>query len=102
MFTSQELMDLRTAFEAVSMGEAFVNMESLKALFADMQIEPTDEQLQELLETCGKQDEEDFISFELFARAVALLLEENADKVTTSSQQEVGQEEYDDEVDPND
>ena len=88
MFTSQELMDLRTAFEAVSMGEAFVNMESLKALFADMQIEPTDEQLLELLETCGKQDDEDFISFELFARSVALLLEENADKVSTSSQNE--------------
>merc|ERR1719469_1105839 len=45
------------------MGEAFVNTESLKALFADMQIYPTDEQLQELLETCGKSDEEDFISF---------------------------------------
>lgn len=39
----------------------------------------------ELLETCGKQDEEDFISFELFARSVALLLEENADKISTSS-----------------
>ena len=75
---------MRTAFEAVSMGEAFVNMESLKALFSDMQIDPTDEQLTELLETCGKQEEEDFISFELFARSVALLLEENADKVSTS------------------
>lgn len=85
MFTAQELMDLKTAFEAVSMGEAFVNTESLKALFADMQIYPTDEQLMELLETCGKQDEEDFISFELFARSVALLLEENADKISTSS-----------------
>jgi len=83
-------MDLKTAFEAVSMGEAFVNTESLKALFADMQIYPTDEQLQELLETCGKRDEEDFISFELFARSVALLLEENADKISTSSQQNHG------------
>jgi len=91
-------MDLRTAFEAVSMGEAFVNMESLKALFSDMQIDPTDEQLTELLETCGKQEEEDFISFELFARSVALLLEENADKVSTSSQNEVREDqEYDDE-----
>ena len=36
MFTAQELLDLKTAFEAVSMGEAFVNLESLKALFADM------------------------------------------------------------------
>ena len=88
MFTAQELMDLKTAFEAVSMGEAFVNLESLKALFGDMQIYPTDEQLIELLETCGKKDEEDFISFELFARSVALLLEENADKISTSSQQE--------------
>jgi len=89
---------LRTAFEAVSMGEAFVNMESLKALFSDMQIDPTDEQLTELLETCGKQEEEDFISFELFARSVALLLEENADKVSTSSQNEVREDqEYDDE-----
>merc|ERR1712060_996715 len=88
MFTAQELMDLKTAFEAVSMGEAFVNLKSLKALFADMQIYPTDEQLIELLETCGNKDEEDFISFELFARSVALLLEENADKVSTSSQQD--------------
>ena len=87
MFTAQELMDLKTAFEAVSMGEAFVNLESLKALLeGDMQIYPTDEQLLELLETCGKKDEEDFISFELFARSIALLLEENADKVSTSSQ----------------
>ena len=87
-------MDLKTAFEAVSMGEAFVNLESLKALFADMQIYPTDEQLIELLETCGKKDEEDFISFELFARSVALLLEENADKVSTSSQQEHREQQY--------
>ena len=101
-------MDLKTAFEAVSMGEAFVNTESLKALFADMQIYPTDEQLWELLETCGKSDEEDFISFELFARSVALLLEENADKVSTSSQQNAEQEQqqqddeayYGEELDP--
>ena len=102
MFTAQELMHLKTAFEAVSMGEAFVNTESLKALFADMQIYPTDEQLAELLETCGKSDEEDFISFELFARSVALLLEENADKVSTSSQQNADQEAaayYGDELD---
>ena len=60
-----------------------------------MQIHPTDEQLQELLETCGKRDEEDFISFELFARSVALLLEENADKISTSSQQNQGDQEQD-------
>ena len=67
-----------------------------------MQIFPTDEQLQELLETCGKRDEEEFISFELFARSVALLLEENADKISTSSQQEAaGDQEayYGDEID---
>lgn len=67
-----------------------------------MQIFPTDEQLQELLETCGKRDEEDFISFELFARSVALLLEENADKVSTSSQQEAQADQdayYGDEID---
>ena len=51
-----------------------------------MQIFPTEEQTIELLETCGKKDEEDFISFELFARSIALLLEDNLDKVTTSSQ----------------
>ena len=50
-----------------------------------MQIFPTEEQTIELLETCGKKDEEDFISFELFARSIALLLEDNLDKVTTSS-----------------
>ena len=88
MFTAQELLDLKTAFEAVSKGEAFVDTESLKALFSDMQIYPTDEQLEELLQTCGKHDDEDFISFELFARSVALLLEENAEKISTSSQAE--------------
>jgi hypothetical protein len=46
------------------------------------------------LETCGKKDEEDFISFELFARSVALLLEENADKISTSSQQEQRDQQY--------
>ncbi len=104
MFTAQELMDLKTAFEAVSKGEAFVDTESLKALFADMQIYPTDEQLNELLETCGKHDDEDFISFELFARSVALLLEENADKISTSSQQDPPMDQeamYGDEVDGN-
>lgn len=51
-----------------------------------MQIELSDEHLIELLESCGKTDDEDHISFELFARAVALVLEEAADKVSTSSQ----------------
>ena len=43
MFTSQELMDLRNAFEAASNGEAFVNLESLQQLFAEMQIFPSEE-----------------------------------------------------------
>lgn len=51
-----------------------------------MQIFPSDEQAIELLQTCGKKEEEDFISFELFARSIALLLEENLEKITTSSQ----------------
>ena len=52
-------------------------MLSLKTLFSEMGIFPTDEMLSELLWSCGKSDDEDAISFELFARSVALLLEEN-------------------------
>ena len=85
-------MDLRQAFEQASMGEAIVNLETLKGLFAEMAIYSTDEQLIELLQTCGKQDDEDFISFELFVRSVALLLEENAEHGSTSSQAEQNQE----------
>ena len=33
MFTSNELMDLRTAFDTVSMGEDFVDREALNASF---------------------------------------------------------------------
>jgi hypothetical protein len=84
-------MDLKNAFEAVSQGEAYVNMLSLKALFSEMGIYPSDEVLDELLKSCGKTDNEDAISFELFARSVALLLEDNADKVSTSS---AAQEQY--------
>jgi len=43
MFTTQELMDLRQAFEQASMGEAIVNLETLKGLFAEMAIYSTDE-----------------------------------------------------------
>lgn len=50
-----------------------------------MGIYPTDEMLNELLRSCGKSGDEDTISFELFARSVALLLEENADQNSTSS-----------------
>jgi hypothetical protein len=41
--------------------------------------------LEELLTSIGKPPEEDAISFEFFARCVALLLEENAEKMSTSS-----------------
>ena len=64
-------------------------MLSLKTLFGEMGIYPTDEMLGELLKSCGKTDaDEDIISFDLFARSVALLLEENADKGSTSSHEE--------------
>ena len=36
MFTQQEYENLRMAFEAVSLGEAYVNLESLKILFEKM------------------------------------------------------------------
>ena len=85
MFSPSELMDLRNAFDAVAQGENFVNLLSLKTLFGEMGIFPTDEMLDELLRSCGKAGNEDTISFDLFARSVALLLEENADKGTTSS-----------------
>lgn len=86
MFTSNELMDLRQCFESVSIGEAFVNLEALKMVFNQMGYSPSEERLLQLLETCGKKDEEDAISFELFARTLALTFEEEADKVSTSSQ----------------
>jgi hypothetical protein len=60
-------------------------MSSLKALFGSMGIFPTDEMLFELLKSCGKNNDDDIISFELFARSVALLLEENAERGSTSS-----------------
>lgn len=88
MFTSQELMDLKHAFELESKGEAFITLDSLTAIFAGMQIFPTQEQLIAILETFGKREEEEYVSFELFARSVALMLEEYQDKVSTSSQQE--------------
>ena len=88
MFTGAELMDLKLAFDAAAQGEAFVNLLSLKTLFSSMGIFPaSDEMLNELLRSCGKDGDEDVISFDLFARSVALLLEENAaEKGSTSSQ----------------
>ena len=55
--------------------------------------------LDELLSSIGKLQEDDMITFEVFARCVALLLEENADKISTSSQQNEDDqgEEYDQE-----
>lgn len=77
MFTEQELQDLEKAFQTVSQGEDVVNLLSLKTLFAEMGFYPSDENLEELLKSCGLQDIRDEISFELFARTMALLLEEN-------------------------
>jgi hypothetical protein len=58
----------------------------LKTLFGEMGIFPTDEMLEELLKSCGKTEGDyDTISFDLFARSVALLLEENIEKGSTSS-----------------
>jgi hypothetical protein len=93
MFSSPELMDLKQAFEAAAQGEAYVNILSLKTLFAGMGIFPSDDMLNELLRSCGKVGDEDIISFDLFARSVALLLEENAERGSTSSQQQEGFEE---------
>ena len=85
MFTPQEYYDLKQAFGTVAQGEEVVNMLSLKTLFAEMGIYPTDEMIEELLRSCGKKGEEDDINFELFARSVALLLEENIEHGSTSS-----------------
>jgi hypothetical protein len=63
-------------------------MQALKALFGSMGIYPNDDMLNDLLLSCGKNTDEDIISFELFARSVALLLEESAEHGSTSSQNE--------------
>ena len=86
-------MDLRTAFEAVSMGEDHVNREALQVSFSNLGIFPSEEMLDDLLTSIGKLQTDDLITFEVFARCVALLLEENAEKaVSTSSQQNEDQE----------
>lgn len=91
MFTQVELLDLRQAFEAAARpGEEFVNNQSLKALLGSMGIYPNDDMLTDLLMSCGKTTDEDIISFELFARTVALVLEESAEHGSTSSQNEGG------------
>lgn len=79
-------MDLRAAFDAVSMGQDFVDRESLMGSFQNLGIAASEEMLDELLNSMGQLRESDnLITFEIFARCVALLLEENADKVSTSS-----------------
>ena len=79
-------MDLRAAFDAVSMGQDFVDREALQNSFSNLGIFPSEEMLDELLNSIGKLQQDELITFEVFARCVALLLEENAEKVSTSSQ----------------
>ena len=93
-------MDLRAAFDAVSMGQDFVDRESLMGSFQNLGIAASEEMLDELLNSMGQLRESDnLITFEIFARCVALLLEENADKVSTSSQHP-GDQEMVGELDP--
>jgi hypothetical protein len=47
-------MDLRTAFEAVSMGEDHVNREALQVSFSNLGIFPSEEMLDDLLTSIGK------------------------------------------------
>lgn len=54
---------------------------------------PSDENLEELLKSCGLQDIRDEISFELFARTMALLLEENNQYVRQQIEGQYGEEE---------
>lgn len=60
-------------------------MLSLKTLFAEIGIFPQDDMLNELLMSCGKLGEDEEIPFDLFARSVALLLEEKGEHYSTSS-----------------
>lgn len=45
-----------------------------------------------MLVSIGRVKEEDLITFDVFARCVALMLEEQAEKVSTSSQQNMEEE----------
>ena len=85
MFTPQELDDLQQTFESVAQGESEVNMLTLKNLFSEMGIFPSDEVLNDLLKSLGKEVDDDEISFELYARSVALLLEENNMEVNSDA-----------------
>lgn len=77
MFTEQELEDLQWAFDQASQGQDFINLLSLKTCFSQMGFYPTDESLEDILKSCGLKDINDEISFDLFARTIALLIEEN-------------------------
>jgi len=97
MFTASEIMDLKNAFDRGAQGEEYVNLLSLKTIFQEMDIHPSEEMLNELLRSCGKLGDEDAISFELFARTVALVLEERVEKGSISSH---GEEEEDEDASP--
>ena len=47
-------MDLRAAFDAVSMGQDYVDRESLQNSFSNLGIFPSEEMLDELLTSIGK------------------------------------------------
>ena len=77
MFNEHELGDLQHTFDSVAQGEDVVNILSLKTLFNEAGFSPSDDMIQDLLKACGQKDGEDEIRFELFARCIALLIEEN-------------------------
>jgi len=47
-------MDLRGAFDSVSMGQDFVDREALQGSFSNLGIFPSEEMLDELLSSIGK------------------------------------------------
>lgn len=47
-----------------------------------------------MLISIGRVKEEDLITFDVFARCVALMLEDQAEKVSTSSQQNMEEDQY--------
>ncbi len=77
MFTEHELNDLQNTFDSVAQGDELVNILSLKTLFNEAGFSPSDDMIMDLLRACGQKEGEDEIRFELFARCIALLIEEN-------------------------
>eukprot|EP00357_Protocruzia_adherens_P022715 CAMPEP_0115042120 /NCGR_PEP_ID=MMETSP0216-20121206/46085_1 /TAXON_ID=223996 /ORGANISM="Protocruzia adherens, Strain Boccale" /LENGTH=382 /DNA_ID=CAMNT_0002424191 /DNA_START=565 /DNA_END=1713 /DNA_ORIENTATION=- len=77
MFTDKELEDLEKAFNSVAQGDFRVSILSLRALFAEMDLYPSDQAIDGILKKLSEGDEEEEITFEIFVRCVALLLEEN-------------------------